>query len=76
MHQLGPSRVGNLDVLWITSDLKKIMFRRDYLKKRAAKVLHHANRVNYKIKASKNRYFSHNLEINKGNSKNPVEIVE
>jgi hypothetical protein len=35
-------RVRNLDVLWITSDLKKIMFRRDYLKKRAAKVLHHA----------------------------------
>ena len=33
------------------------------------------NRVNYEIKASKNRYFSHNLEINKGNSKKTWKLL-
>ncbi|CAB4037091.1 Hypothetical predicted protein [Paramuricea clavata] len=74
-------RVRNLDV----PDLKKMMFPVDYLKKRAAKTQSDSawrayctmrNRVNYEIIASKNSYFSHNLEINKGNLKENVEIVE
>ena len=40
-------RVRNRDAPWITSDIRSMMFRRDYLKKHAAKNRSEANWIEY-----------------------------
>jgi hypothetical protein len=45
MHQL--ERVRNRDAPWITSNIRDMMFRRDYLKKHAVKNRSEANWTEY-----------------------------
>ena len=77
-------RVRNRDALWITSDIRSMMFRRDYLKKHAAKNRSEANwteycklrnKVNNKLKTCKINYFVQNLEASKGYAKKTWKLL-
>ena len=77
-------RVRNLNVPWIPPDLKAMIFRRDYLKKRAVKnrsdtnwreYCNMRNKVNYKLKASKRKFFINNLDANKGNTRKTWKLL-
>ena len=78
-HALRRSRrIGKKRFSWITNDLKRQMFKRDYLKKKAissedSQAWHEyrqsRNHVNNQIKKAKASYFSTNLDLHKGNMK-------
>ena len=74
----------NRDAPRITSDIRSMMFRRDYLKKHAAKNRSEANwieycklrnKVNNKLKTCKRKYFVQNLEASKGNTKKTWKLL-
>ena len=77
-------RIGKKRSSWITNDLKRQMFKRDYLKKKAISSQDpHAwheykqsrNQVNNEIKKAKTSYFTTNLELHKGNMRNTWKLI-
>ena len=79
-----PSRIGKKRSSWITNDLKRQMFKRDYLKKKAIssedpqawhEYRQSRNHVNNEIKKAKASYFTTNLDLHKGNMKKTWNII-
>ena len=71
-------RIGKKRSSWITNDLKRQMFKRDYLKKKAIssedpqawhEYRQSRNHVYNEIKKAKASYFTTNLDLHKGNMK-------
>ena len=77
-------RIGKKRSSWITNDLKRQMFKRDYLKKKAIpsedpqawhEYRQSRNHVNNEIKKAKTSYFTTNLDLHKGNMKKTWKII-
>jgi hypothetical protein len=77
-------RIGKKKSSWITNDLKRQMFKRDYLKKKTISSQDpHAwheykqsrNQVNNDIKKAKTSYFTTNLERHKGNMRKTWKLI-
>ena len=83
----GPCRsrcIGKKRSSWITNDLKRQMFKIDYLKKKAIssedpqawhEYRQSRNHVNNEIKKAKTSYFTTNLDLHKGNMKKTWKII-
>ena len=77
-------RIGKKRSSWITNDLKRQMFKRDYLKKKAIssedpqawyEYRQSRNHVNNEIKKAKTSYFTTNLDLHKGNMNKTWKII-
>ena len=77
-------RVGKKNSPWVTGELKRLLFERDSLKKRAVKSgdasLWHQykqfrNRANNEIKRAKRLYFTNNLELHKRDMKKTWKLI-
>ena len=77
-------RTGKKRSSWITNDLKRQMFKRDYLKKKAIsskdpqawhEYRQSRNHVNNEIKKAKISYFTTNLDLHKGNMKKTWKLI-
>ena len=76
--------IGKKRSSWITNDLKRQMFKRGYLKKKAIssedpqawhEYRQSRNHVNNDIKKAKASYFTTNLDLHKGNMKKTWKII-
>ena len=77
-------RVGKKNSLWVTDELRRLLFERDSLKKRAAKSggasLWHQykqfrNRANNEMKRAKRLYFTNNVELHKHDMKKTWKLI-
>ena len=77
-------RVGKKNSPWVTGELRRLLFERDSLKKRAAKSgnasLWHQykqfrNRANNEMKRAKRLYFTNNLELHKHDMKKTWKLI-
>ena len=77
-------RVGKKNPPWVTGELRRLLFERDSLKKRAAKSgdasLWHQykqfrNRANNEVKRAKRLYFTNNLELHKHDMKKTWKLI-
>ena len=77
-------RIGKKRSSWITNDLKRQMFKRDYLKKKAIsskdpqawhEYRQSRNHVNNEIKKAKTSYFTTILDLHKRNMKKTWKII-
>ena len=78
-------RVSNKHSLWITYDLSRKIYKRNYLKKIAIQENSAAawerykqarNGVNNAIKSAKKQYFTRNLELNKTNPRKTWKLID
>ena len=76
--------IGNRKSPWITNDLRRKIFKRDYLKKKAVSIndpeAWHQYRqdriqINNAIKKAKRIYFTENLELNRCNMKKTWKLI-
>ncbi len=77
-------RIGNRKSPWITNDLRRKIFKRDYLKKKAVSIndpeawhqyRQARNQTNNAIKKAKRVYFTENLESNRCNMKKTWKLI-
>ena len=77
-------RISSKQSPWVTNELKHLMFKRDYLNKRAisskdpekwCEYRHARNQVNNEIKKAKRFYFTKNLDIHKGDIKRSWKLI-
>ena len=75
-------RISNRKSPWITNDLRRQIFNRDYLKKKAVSIndpeawdqyRQARNQTNNAIKKAKRTYFTENLDLHRGNMKKNLE---
>ena len=76
--------VGKKKFLWIADELRRLIFKRDYLKKKATtsgdpNVWHYykqfRNHTNNEIKRAKRLYFANNLDLDKHNMKKTWNLI-
>ena len=72
-------RIRNRKSPWITKDLRRQIFNRDYLKKKAvtSNDRQARNHINNEIKKKLNKliYYKNNVELNKGNMKKTWNLI-
>ena len=78
---LQSKRVSNKHSPWITYELTRKIYKRNYLKKIAiqensATTWERYKQVNHAIKSAKKQYFTHNLEFNKTNPRKTWKLID
>ena len=77
-------RLSNRKSPWITNDLRRQIFNRDYLKKKAVSIndpeawdqyRQARNHTNNAIKKAKRAYFTENLDLHRGNMKKTWKLI-
>ena len=77
-------RVSNRKSPWITNDLRRQIFNRDYLKKKAVSIndpeawgqyRQARNQINNAIKKAKRAYFTENLDLHRGDMKKTWKLI-